>query len=62
MHPNASGQRFLKGTLLCRHEAKWGGSSGGPDDVGTDIQTGANCNLFVVSLSNRAIYEIFCRR
>jgi len=27
--------------------------------VGTDIQTGPNGNLFVVSLSNGAIYEIF---
>jgi hypothetical protein len=26
--------------------------------VGTDIQTGPNGNLFVVSLSNGAIYEI----
>jgi aldose sugar dehydrogenase len=30
--------------------------------VGTDIQTGPNGNLFVVSLSNGAIYEIFRRR
>ena len=29
--------------------------------VGTDIQTGPNGNLFVVSLSNGAIYEIFRR-
>ena len=29
--------------------------------VGTDIQTGPNGNLFVVSLSNGAIYEIFKR-
>ena len=27
--------------------------------VGTDIQTGPNGNLFVVSISNNAIYEIF---
>jgi aldose sugar dehydrogenase len=27
--------------------------------VGTDIQTGPNGNLFVVSLSDGAIYEIF---
>jgi glucose/arabinose dehydrogenase len=27
--------------------------------IGTDIQTGPNGNLFVVSLSNGAIYEIF---
>jgi glucose/arabinose dehydrogenase len=27
--------------------------------VGTDIQTGPNGNLFVVSLSNGAIYEVF---
>jgi len=27
--------------------------------VGTDIQTGPNGNLFVVSLSNGAIYEIY---
>jgi glucose/arabinose dehydrogenase len=30
--------------------------------VGTDIQTGPNGNLFVVSLSNGAIYEIFGNR
>jgi glucose/arabinose dehydrogenase len=30
--------------------------------VGTDIQTGPNGNLFVVSLSNGAIYEIFHSR
>ncbi len=30
--------------------------------VGTDIETGPNGNLFVVSLSNGAIYEIFRRR
>jgi hypothetical protein len=29
--------------------------------VGTDIHTGPNGNLFVVSLSNGAIYEIFRR-
>ena len=29
--------------------------------VGTDIETGPNGNLFVVSLSNGAIYEIFRR-
>jgi aldose sugar dehydrogenase len=29
--------------------------------IGTDIQTGPNGNLFVVSLSHGAIYEIFCR-
>jgi glucose/arabinose dehydrogenase len=29
--------------------------------IGTDIQTGPNGNLFVVSLSNGAIYEIFKR-
>ncbi len=29
--------------------------------VGTDIETGPNGNLFVVSLSNHAIYEIFRR-
>jgi aldose sugar dehydrogenase len=27
--------------------------------IGTDIQTGPNGNLFVVSLSDGAIYEIF---
>ncbi|HEY7436776.1 MAG TPA: hypothetical protein VIE41_16670 [Methylomirabilota bacterium] len=27
--------------------------------IGTDIQTGPNGNLFVVSLSHGAIYEIF---
>ncbi len=30
--------------------------------VGTDIQTGLNGNLFVVSISNGAVYEIFRRR
>lgn len=30
--------------------------------VGTDIQTGPNGNLFIVSLTNGAIYEIFRRR
>jgi len=30
--------------------------------IGTDIQTGPNGNLFVVSLSNGAVYEIFRRR
>jgi glucose/arabinose dehydrogenase len=30
--------------------------------VGTDVQTGPNGNLYVVSLSNGAIYEIFRRR
>ena len=30
--------------------------------VGTDIQTGPNGNLYVVSLSNGAVYEIFRRR
>lgn len=30
--------------------------------VGTDIQTGPNGNLYVVSISNGAIYEIFRRR
>jgi glucose/arabinose dehydrogenase len=30
--------------------------------VGTDIETGPNGNLFVVSLSNGAVYEIFQRR
>jgi glucose/arabinose dehydrogenase len=30
--------------------------------VGTDIHTGPNGNLFVVSLSNRAVYEIFRAR
>ena len=30
--------------------------------IATDIQTGPNGNLFVVSLSNGAIYEIFRRR
>jgi glucose/arabinose dehydrogenase len=29
--------------------------------IGTDIETGPNGNLFVVSLSNGAIYEIFRR-
>ena len=28
----------------------------------TDIKTGPNGNLFVVSLSNGAVYEIFRRR
>jgi hypothetical protein len=27
--------------------------------VGTDVQTGPNGNLYVVSISNEAIYEIF---
>jgi hypothetical protein len=52
----------LKGTLLCRHEAEWGGPSGEPDKVGMDIQTGPNCNPCVVLLFNSAIYEIFRRR
>ena len=30
--------------------------------IGTDIQTGPNGNLFVVSLTNGAIYEIFRNR
>jgi glucose/arabinose dehydrogenase len=30
--------------------------------VGTDVQTGPNGNLFVVSLTNGAVYEIFRRR
>jgi aldose sugar dehydrogenase len=30
--------------------------------VGTDIQTGPNGNVFVVSLTNGAIYEIFRAR
>jgi aldose sugar dehydrogenase len=30
--------------------------------IGTDIQTGLHGNLFVVSLSNGTIYEVFCRR
>ena len=30
--------------------------------VGTDIQTGPNGNLFIVSLSNGTVYEIFRRR
>ena len=30
--------------------------------VGTDIQTGPNGNLYVVSLSNGAVYEVFKRR
>ena len=30
--------------------------------VGTDVQTGPNGNLFVVSLDNGAIYEISARR
>lgn len=30
--------------------------------VGTDVQTGPNGNLYVVSLTNGAIYEIFARR
>lgn len=30
--------------------------------IGTDIQTGPNGNLFVVSLSNGAVYEIFRRK
>ncbi|CAG0982246.1 Aldose sugar dehydrogenase YliI [Geobacteraceae bacterium] len=30
--------------------------------IGTDIQTGPNGNLFVVSLSNGAVYEIFKRK
>ena len=30
--------------------------------VGTDIHTGPNGNVFVVSLSNGAVYEIFRRR
>jgi aldose sugar dehydrogenase len=29
--------------------------------IGTDIETGPNGNLFVVSLSDGAIYEIFRR-
>jgi hypothetical protein len=29
--------------------------------VGTDVRTGPNGNLYVVSLSNGAIYEIFRR-
>ena len=29
--------------------------------IGTDIETGPNGNLFVVSLSNNAIYEVFRR-
>ena len=29
--------------------------------VGTDMQTGPNGNVFVVSLSNGAVYEIFRR-
>jgi len=29
--------------------------------VGTDIETGPNGNLFVVSLSHGAVYEIFRR-
>ena len=29
--------------------------------VGTDVQTGPNGNLFVVSLSNGAVYEVFRR-
>ena len=30
--------------------------------VGTDVQTGPNGNLYIVSLTNGAIYEIFARR
>jgi hypothetical protein len=30
--------------------------------VGTDVQTGPNGNLYVVSLSNGAIYELTARR
>jgi hypothetical protein len=30
--------------------------------IGTDIQTGPNGNLFVVSLSNGAVYEVFRAR
>ena len=30
--------------------------------IGTDIQTGPNGNLFVVSLSDGAVYELFRRR
>jgi aldose sugar dehydrogenase len=30
--------------------------------VGTDIQTGPNGNLYIVSLTNNAIYEVFRRR
>src|SRR5207302_2984741 len=30
--------------------------------IGTDIQTGPNGNLFVVSLSNGAVYEVFRNR
>jgi len=30
--------------------------------IGTDVQTGPNGNLFIVSLSNGAVYEIFRRR
>jgi hypothetical protein len=27
--------------------------------IGTDVQTGPNGNLFVVSLSDGAVYEVF---
>ena len=30
--------------------------------IGTDLQTGPNGNLFVVSLSNGAVYEVFRAR
>ena len=30
--------------------------------VGTDVQTGPNGNLYIVSLTNGAVYEIFARR
>jgi hypothetical protein len=30
--------------------------------IGTDVQTGPNGNLFIVSLTDGAVYEVFRRR
>jgi aldose sugar dehydrogenase len=57
-------RQTIAGPRVIENDHKWDGSGSEPFlfgrnfGIGTDVQTGPNGNLFVVSLSNGAVYEI----
>ena len=58
----------VAGPQVIENDNKWDGTGsqallfGRNFGISTDVQTGPNGNLFVVSLSNGAVYEIHGRR
>jgi hypothetical protein len=57
-------RRTIAGPRVIENDHKWDGSGSEPllfgrnFGIGTDVQTGPNGNLYVVSLTNGAVYEI----